>query len=165
MITIDNKLINTVSSQAIASIRKRKNLNFHKDYSDNLQRLLNAMEPDTYVHPHKHETPNKREVFIILRGSIAVIIYDNTGTITNITILNHNNGIYGVEIPPSTWHSLVSLQTNSVLYEVKDGPYDVNTDKIFATWAPNENTKEATEYLNRLKHVISKCKNKKFNHL
>ncbi len=155
MITIDKKLINTVSSQAIASIRKRKNHNFHKDYNDNLQRLLNAMEPDTYVHPHKHETPNKREVFIILRGSIAVIIYDNTGTITNITILNHNNGIYGVEIPPATWHSLVSLETNSVLYEVKDGPYDVNTDKIFATWAPSENTKEAIEYLKHLKHVIS----------
>ena len=70
MIKIDSKIINHLNSIAEGSSRKRINHNFHKESSDLLQRMLNAMEPGTYIQPHKHENPEKREVFLILNGIV-----------------------------------------------------------------------------------------------
>ena len=59
MIIIDSKTLEDLSQKAKESKRKRINLNFHIGDSDLLQRFLNAMEPSTYVRPHKHENPDK----------------------------------------------------------------------------------------------------------
>ena len=109
--------------------------------------MLNAIEPDTYITPHKHEAPDKREVFILLEGEMALLIFDNNGNIIDSIYLNKNN-IQLVEIPPRTWHSLVSLKEGTVYYEIKDGPYNVLNDKNFAPWAPSEDNSESINYLN-----------------
>lgn len=154
MIEINQYLLNKVSKEAKTSERKRKNYNFHTELSDPLQRLLNAMEPDTYVQPHKHENPDKREAFIILSGTAGIIEFDESGNITGYTILNQKNGNYGVEIAPGTFHTVVSLENNTVVYEIKDGPYSPIDDKNFATWAPHEKDPEAIIYLLKLKEKI-----------
>ena len=150
MIHIDSTLLDTVSRKAQTSPRLRINHNFHNSASDTLHRMLNAVEPNSYVCPHKHENPNKREAFIILQGSMLVVQFDNLGNITDHTILNAQKGNYGVEIPPATYHTIVALEVGTVVYEVKDGPYDVTNDKGFATWAPQEGSPDSTEYLRML---------------
>ena len=147
---IDREFLNHVSEKAKTSARLRMNHNFHDDYADPINRMLNALEPDTYCRPHKHQFPDKREVFIVLRGKFSVFFFDDTGTITRIVILSHHEGTYGVEIPPRTWHSLVCLEPGSVVYELKDGPYYKPDDKDFAPWAPDEGSPEAPNYLNGL---------------
>ena len=144
---IDHTILEELSTKAKRSERKRMNFDLHYGPHDVLQRLLNAMEPGTYVRPHKHDTPDKREVFIMLRGRMAVVIFDGNGRIENHAVLDNTEGKYLVEIPPKKWHTLICLQQNTVMYEIKDGPYDVATDKQFANWAPQENTAEAQEYL------------------
>lgn len=156
MIHINEKLITETSTEAKNRPRQRMNLNFHKEDEDRLQRMLNAIEPGSYICPHKHENPDKREAFFILRGRIAVIEFNNQGDIEDYTILSVETGNYGVEIPPRTWHSLVSLEPDSVAYEVKDGPYNPENDKVFAQWAPAENAPEAANYLKQLEQKISK---------
>jgi len=138
MIHINHKLLKVTSSKAEQSGRLRMNHNFHKDLSDTLQRMLNAMEPHTYVQPHKHEEPDKREIFVILKGRIVVIEFDDDGEIVDHVILDRKAGNYGVEISPGKWHSLISLEKGSAVYEVKDGPYHQIDDKNFANWAPKE---------------------------
>ncbi|MFZ4571070.1 MAG: WbuC family cupin fold metalloprotein, partial [Bacteroidales bacterium] len=130
--------------------RRRKNYNFHKEYSDTLQRLLNAMEPMSYVRPHKHEDPDKREVFFALRGRILVVEFDESGNIADHIILDPLNGVFGAEIPEKTFHTIVSLETGTVAYEVKDGPYSPISDKNFAAWAPFEGSPDALPYLEKL---------------
>lgn len=147
MIKIDNHLLSNVSEKAKASARKRMNYNFHTSASDTLQRLVNCLEPGTYCRPHKHQNPDKREVFIILRGKIAVIEFNETGEISDFIVLSHEKGNFCAEIPVRTFHSVLSLESNSAYYEVKDGPYNFDTDKTFATWAPEEGTPESIEYL------------------
>jgi len=132
----------------------RKNFNFHKHPDDLLQRMLHAMNPGTYVQPHKHETSDKREVFILLEGKVAVVEFDDAGAISSFIILSHETGNFGVEIPERTWHMLIALEENSVVYEVKDGPYSPAHDKDFATWAPKEGEPECTEYLSNLRNQI-----------
>ncbi len=150
MLELNKKLLEKITSEAKHSPRKRKNYNFHKEYTDQLQRMLNAINPGSYVQPHKHEAPDKREVFIILQGKMAVFEFDNSGTIKQQTILDTKTGNLGVEIAPGTWHTIVSLEEGSVVYEIKDGPYQPVDDKNFATWAPKENEEGVDEYLNFL---------------
>jgi cupin fold WbuC family metalloprotein len=147
MIKIDTFLLNQVSGEAKASPRRRKNYNFHKEYSDTLQRLLNAMDPLSYIQPHKHENPDKREIFFALRGRIAVIEFDALGNITEHILLDPLKGIYGAEIPERTFHTIIALEPGSVAYEFKDGPYNPVDDKNFAPWAPKEGEPGVQDYL------------------
>jgi cupin fold WbuC family metalloprotein len=146
MISITENLLKEVSQKARLSPRKRLNHNFHTDLADTFQRMLNCIEPGTYCKPHKHEDPPKREVFIILKGSAVVVQFDDSGNITEHIRLENRSGNYGVEIPPSTWHTIISLEPGTVVYECKDGPYSPLTDKDFATWAPEEYNPDCKVY-------------------
>lgn len=147
---INTELLDIVTQKARESSRLRMNHNFHTDPSDPINRLLNAMEPGTYVRPHKHETPKKRETFFILRGKIIYIEFSNRGDIEKVVKLSAGEGNFGVEITPGVYHTLIPLETASVLYEIKDGPYDAATDKVFADWAPPEGDEKAKSYLEKL---------------
>ena len=147
MIIINHELASGVSEEAKKSPRLRKNYNFHSDYEDPVNRMLNAFEPGTYVRPHKHESPDKCEVFIILTGKALVLKFDSSGEILEHATLDHANGVYGVEFAPREWHTIISLVSGTVLYEVKPGPYAPIADKNFAPWAPAEGSPEAAAYL------------------
>jgi cupin fold WbuC family metalloprotein len=155
MIKIDNSLLEEVCQGAKTSPRKRKNFNFHCDNNEPVQRMLNALEPGTYVRPHKHETPDKKESFIILKGRVLVIEFDHKGNIRDSVLLDLATGNFGIEIPPRTYHTVISLEPGSIVYEVKDGPYDFRLDKDFAEWAPEEGTAEAGDYLKGILHQLS----------
>ncbi len=150
MIHINSNLLETVSQKAKMTTRQRTNHNFHDTASDTLHRMLNAVEPNSYVCPHKHENPSKREAFIILQGSMLVVQFDLEGNITDHTILSTKNGNYGVEIPAGTYHTIAALEPSTVVYEIKDGPYDVSNDKGFAPWAPLEGSLDCQQYLTSL---------------
>lgn len=147
---VSEKLLNELSEKAKNSSRKRMNHNFHDDLADPINRMLNALEPETYLQPHKHENPDKREVFVLIRGSFVVIFFDETGNPTNFVLLNRDKGNYAVEIPVGAWHTVIALEAGSVFYEVKDGPYLPMSDKNFASWAPKEGDKGCGEYLSKL---------------
>lgn len=146
---IDKEVLNCVIQQAKSAPRKRKNYNFHETFDDPINRMLNAVEPGSYVQPHKHEDPDKREVFLLLKGRMAVVFFDNNGNVNDHIILDNKEN-FGVEIPPSTWHTIIALETGTIVYEIKDGPYSVSDDKNFANWAPKEGDKNCHDYLNEL---------------
>ncbi|MEI6436960.1 MAG: WbuC family cupin fold metalloprotein [Bacteroidota bacterium] len=150
MIKIGTFLLDQVSGQARVSSRRRMNYNFHKTSSDTLQRMLNAMEPLSYIQPHKHEDPDKREVFFSLRGRIVVVEFDDLGMITDHILLDPLTGNFGAEIPERTYHTIIALDEDTVAYEFKDGPYTPIDDKNFAPWAPKERSAEAEKYLHGL---------------
>ncbi len=154
MIKIEKSLLNQVSQQAKASKRRRMNHNFHTDYADTLQRMLNAMEPLSYIQPHKHENPDKTEVFFALRGRIVVIEFDEYGNVADHILLDPLTGNFGAEIPDRTFHTIIALDPDSVAYEIKDGPYTPIDDKNFASWAPKEGSENVEDYLSGLLEQI-----------
>ncbi len=145
LVKITKSLLNSLTETAKTLPRKRKNYNFHRENSDTLQRMLNAMEPDTYVQPHKHENPDKREVFLILKGKAVVISFNNYGDIDDWILLNGQTN-FAAEIPEKIWHTIITLERGTVVYELKDGPYEPIDDKNFAPWAPSENDPECDNY-------------------
>ena len=69
-------LLDQIWQQARESPRKRKNYNFHLRESDPANRLLNAVEPESYVRPHRHKDPAKDETIIAVRGSFGVVFFE-----------------------------------------------------------------------------------------
>lgn len=118
---IDKSLLDEVSAQAKDSPRLRMNYNFHQSLDDKCHRFLNAVEPGTDVPIHRH--PTKDESFVLLRGKVRVTTHNDDGTIKESVILNPEGGFYGVDIPKGVWHKIESLESGSVFFECKEGPF------------------------------------------
>ena len=121
MKVIDNNLIDRVVAQAKESPRLRMNYNFHESLDDKCHRLLNALEPGTVVPVHRH--PTKDESFVILRGKIRVNTYNDAGEVMESVVLSPADGKYGVDIAKNVWHGVECLESGSVIFEVKEGPF------------------------------------------
>jgi cupin fold WbuC family metalloprotein len=148
---LSNDQLASLSDQAAASERLRHNLNLHEAYDEPVQRLCNAMEPGTYVRPHRHSEPGKWELFIVLSGSLAVLSFSAQGEVTERVELSAAGPVRGIEIPPGTWHTLISLARGTVAFEVKPGPYAPLQDKDFAPWAPAEGDARTGAFLDWLR--------------
>jgi len=118
---IDEKLLNQVSEEARNSPRLRMNYNFHESLDDKCHRMLNAIEPGTDIPIHRH--PTKDESFVVLRGKVRSTIYDDDGTVIESVVLCQEEGRSGVDIPKGVWHKLESLESGSVVFECKEGPF------------------------------------------
>lgn len=142
---LNQSLINTIAKEATNSERLRKNYNFH-ELSDTVQRFINIMQPGTYVRPHRHirsEAKNGFEFFLILQGKMGVLLFDDQGNITYKENLGDDSENYGIEIAEGTFHTLVALAPNTVMFELKEGPYVPTSDKDFLPQFPTEGTTEA----------------------
>lgn len=118
---IDKELLDKVLEQAKASPRLRMNYNFHHSLDDKCHRMLNAIEPGTDIPIHRH--PTKDESFVILRGKVRVTTHNDDGSIIEDMVLSQESGNYGVDIPKNVWHKLESLESGSVIFECKEGPF------------------------------------------
>ena len=143
---IDRKLLEATSEEAAASPRGRMNHNFH-ELADPVQRMLNAIEPGSYIRPHRHLDPDKMELFVVLKGRGAVVTFDDEGNISECFNLDAIGETLGLELPPGVWHTVISMEAGTVFLEIKDGPYLPATDKDFAQWAPLPDTPEADRYM------------------
>jgi cupin fold WbuC family metalloprotein len=151
---IDRDFLEQVSSQAKASPRRRRNHNFHASESDTCNRLLNAIEPDSYIQPHCHHEATKDETLIAVRGRLGVIIFDERGAVTATAVLAPMGETVGVNIPHGMYHTLVALEPGSVFFEAKAGPYAPLTPREKAPWAPAEGELHAPAYLTDLKRLF-----------
>ena len=148
---IDTHLLNETTERAKQSPRLRMNYNFHETLDDPVNRLLNALEPDTYLRPHRHCNPDKNEIFLLLRGKVAVFLFDDVGRITDTILLDPLKGYYGGEIPSGIWHGLLVLESGTVIYEIKEGPFAPLTPENMAPWSPSaDDTKGIEAYLKML---------------
>lgn len=149
---ISAELLDEVTALAKQSPRLRMNHNFHPELSDPVQRLLNALEPGTYIRPHKHFT--REESFIILRGKALAVTFHDNGIVRDFTLLNGASGAFGVEFEENTFHMLISLESGTVVYEIKEGPFVPHAAECQAAWAPDEGDPESVAFL---KDVIAEC--------
>ena len=132
--------------------RRRMNLNLHASASDPCQRLFNAIEPDSYVRPHRHASPPLAETMVAVRGSFLLVEFDDAGVIVGATCLapearaRNETCIAGavapaaavVEVHPGSWHTVIALEPGSIFFEAKAGPYDPLAPREFAPWSPEE---------------------------
>ncbi|MEA9598540.1 WbuC family cupin fold metalloprotein [Polynucleobacter sp. AP-Sanab-80-C2] len=146
-------LLNT----ARQSKRLRAHANLHQSHQDPCQRLFNALNSGSYIRPHRHSLDPKDECLMAIKGLFSLIIFSNCGVINSITIFGSEKYseekviASGVEVPAGVWHTVISLTHESILFEVKSGPFDPSLAKELAPWAPEEGGANAPQYLSLLK--------------
>ena len=151
---ITRTLLRDLSRQAAESERLRINHNIHQSYQEPCQRLVNALEPGTYIRPHRHLTPPKPECFVAISGRMAAVTFGDQGEIERVLVIGTQEEALGVDIPPGTWHAVVALAHGSAFFETKPGPYEPLSDKDWAPWAPAEGSLAAPAYLADLERRV-----------
>ena len=115
-------MLDALSARAKMSERLRVNFNLHENVKDPVQRLLNAMEPGTIVPVHRHL--QTAETIVLLRGKLKVVFYDDEKKATDSFLLEENSNSFGIHIPKGIWHGVEILKSGTVIFEVKEGPYE-----------------------------------------
>lgn len=143
---IDQAMLDAATQAARESPRGRRNRNFHPDNEAPCRRLLNAIEPGSYVAPHRHLDPTKDESIIVLRGRLGCVVFDEAGAITEACVLAPASDRVGIDIPHGTFHTVFALEPGTIFFEAKAGPYLALGDAEFAPWAPREDATGSAEF-------------------
>lgn len=155
----DESYFDNLSRQAKANSRLRRHSNIHESYEDPCQRMVNALEPNSYIAPHRHFSVPKNELLVALRGQMALVMFDESGVVKEVLKLGYgvagSEAIAAVELAADTWHTVVALEPGCILLEVKAGPFDPSQPKDTASWAPEEGTPQARAYLQKLITAIN----------
>lgn len=152
---LDAATIERGIAAAKASPRGRIILQLHRSAGEGVQRMLNFMQRNSYARPHCHPLPENIENVAVLKGSVGFIVFEPTGVVRSVHRLDAGNpGSCLVDIEPGVWHTLVPLANDTVILEIKRGPYNAVTDKTFAAWAPEEDSTAAPGYLKQLEAMF-----------
>ena len=146
IVLIDGALLAKVSATAVASPRLRKNYNFHVSEAEPCGRLLNAIEPGSYVRPHCHLGADKDETILAVKGRVGVLEFDAAGQVAGKAVLEAGGENIGINVPHGTFHSLVALEAGSVFFESKAGPWAPLSVAERSAWAPDEGSEGAQAY-------------------
>jgi len=155
-VSIDLELIQRKARDARRSPRRREIHVFHEGDADPLQRMLNAIQPGSYIRPHRHLDPPKSESVVMLQGTLGYVSFtaDGAPDEESFLLLERERGVYGCDIRPGVWHTILALAPDTVIFEVKPGPYSPANDKDFAPWAPLEHSPEAPAFLAQIEDAF-----------
>ena len=119
---ITQALLDNLTEEAKASPRLRMNYDLRNSPEDKSQRMLNAIEPDSQLPVHRHRKSS--ETVVCLRGHLRELFYNDNGEVTEVIDLMPNSECVAVNIPVGQWHTVQSLESGTVILEVKDGAYE-----------------------------------------
>ena len=120
---ITQAILDELTAKAKENPRLRMNLDLRNSAEDQSQRMLNAIEPGSPLPIHRHQKSS--ETVVCLRGRLFEEFYDELErTCTEAIELSPNGPTVAVNIPAGQWHTVRSLESGTVIMEVKDGPYE-----------------------------------------
>ncbi len=155
MKVVSPELLSQLAGKALESPRLRQNHNLHASDQARCHRLLNAMEPASYIRPHRHLDPEKDEGFILLSGALGIITFSDNGTTLETVLLSPATGNRAVDIPHGVYHTAVSLEPGTVFYETKAGPYLPLSEAEKALWTPDDTDPSVPAYLEQLQRLFA----------
>lgn len=151
---IDRGLLDATTALAKATPRLRKNHNIHASEGEPCNRLLNAIEPGSYVPPHRHCDPAKDETVVVIRGRLGVIAFDDRGNVAEKAFLEAGGACMIATVPHDLFHTFLALESGTVFFEAKGGPYRPLLPPEKPAWAPAENAPEAPSFLAALRNMF-----------
>ena len=124
---ITQALLDKLTEDAKKSPRLRMNLDLRNDENDSSQRMLNAIEPGSPLPIHRHQKTS--ETVVCLRGRLVEEYYDELErTCTEAVELSPNGPVVVLNIPAGQWHTVRSLESGTVILEMKNGAYEPLSD-------------------------------------
>lgn len=148
---ISNELIETIIRDSKGVPRKRIPILVHDSYEEMPQRFANCLAVESYIRPHLHEGDSQWEIVVWLSGEMLVVIFDERGAIQQKVELSlSQNRVF--EIDRNQYHAYIPL-TDCAYFEVRNCQFTPGTDRKYADWAPEENSAEAAQYAEWIKHA------------
>ena len=124
---ITQAILDNLTEQAKESPRLRMNMDLRDSAEDTSQRMLNAIEPGSPLHIHRHQ--NTSETVVCLRGRLVEEYYDELERICTERIeLSPNGPVVALNIPAGQWHTVQALESDTVILEMKNGKYEPISD-------------------------------------
>ena len=124
---ITQKILDELTAKAKESPRLRMNLDLRDSAEDTSQRMLNAIEPGSPLPIHRHQKTS--ETVVCIRGRLVEEFYDDLERICTERIeLSPNGPVVALNIPAGQWHTLQSLESGTVILEMKNGKYEPISD-------------------------------------
>jgi cupin fold WbuC family metalloprotein len=154
---LDQDLFDRVAKEARQGSRLRMNHNLHQA-NDLVQRFINVLQPGTYVRPHRHLRDQEGEgfeCFLVLQGAVGLLLLNQRGEVTHQERLDASGPLRGIELAENQLHTLVALEHDTVIFELKQGPYQPSSDKDFLAEFPLENTPDAVTQERRWRDLFS----------
>ena len=112
----------------------------------NTMKILDA-ETITELGLAAQESPRRRTA---LSGAMDLLFFAEDGTLNDRVPLRMD-GTRLVEYAADAFHAAVILEHGTMVFEVKNGPYDPATAKELPDWAPNEGSDEAEDFNARMR--------------
>lgn len=145
---IDQKFVSSLARQASLLQRKRINFDMSGDSSSPIDSKIKTWSADGYVRPHRHENHPGNETWAIIQGQAIAIEFDEMGLIVDHALLGQEHNFL-VELKADNWHTILPLEPDTVIYEVKEISPSHKT-KTYPKWAPIEGSPEADVYRKKL---------------
>ncbi len=150
LVELTENLIDAAIFGSRESPRKRIILPFHDGADNTLHRMLNAIQPGSYIRPHRHFDPPKDESLVLLRGALTFFTFHEDGTVDKVCKAAAGSTSFGIDVKAGVFHTFIATEPDTVVFEVKPGPWSPATDKDFAAWSPEEGSPECELYMNHL---------------
>lgn len=147
----DKKLFDSLKKEAYDSSRKRAHYNIHNSYDELVQKVLICLLSDTYIPPHYHKNSSQKELFIVLKGIIKIVLFNNDGTLKEVFLLGKDYDLSMIEIFPNTIHTVVCISKEAFILEIKQGPFLESDSKKFPYWSIPESDVKSKEFLEEMK--------------
>ena len=119
---LNEALIDILLTKAADNTRLRQNYDLRNSDEDTSQRMLNAIEPGSVVPIHRHKKTS--ETLVVLRGRIVEEFYNDAGECAERIEVSPTSLVCALNIPAGVWHTLQSLESGTVILEMKDGAYE-----------------------------------------
>ena len=117
--------------------KRRARINAHPGHDDALHEMIVAIEPASYIRPHKH--PGKSEAFHIIEGEVDVVVFGDNGAIDEIVSLGEKGGHrpFYYRMSAARFHTLVIRSELLIVHEITNGPFSPDA-AVYADFAPRE---------------------------
>ena len=136
------------------SPRRRMLMPIHRSQEDLVQRMLNFLQPGTFIRAHQHPRDWASETLLVISGVLGFVTFDAEGKV----LTSHRLEVGDlVDIEARVWHSVLALAEDTIILEIKRGPFN-EEDKVFAEWSPEEISPEAPAHLAWLTDLVSGTK-------
>ena len=135
--TIGSSELETLKAAVKASAKRRARINTHPDGADTLHEMIIAIEPSSYIRPHKH--PGKSEAFHIVEGEVDIVVFKDDGEIDQLVRLGApgSGRSFYYRMSQPFFHTLIVRSDVLIVHEITNGPFRPE-ETIFADFAPDD---------------------------
>ncbi len=141
---VGRRELDTLKAAVKASAKRRARINTHPDGEDALHEMIIAIDPSSYIRPHKH--PGKSEAFHIVEGEVDIVVFKDDGEIDQVVPLGApgSGRSFYYRMSKPFFHTLIIRSAVLIVHEITNGPFRPQ-GTIFADFAPEDSDTQKAE--------------------